>query len=127
MEKTAGSRLLILTSPTHRRGEVQVQRAACGVCAWDLATFQDGGYAPPGHEGVGYVTKVGRDVRDIAEGMRVTGSVLGFDGLKNCPAESVYTSFQNPIFRTNTGWLNPSHALSQDLTPHRCALPTPWQ
>ena len=40
-------------------GEVQVQRAACGVCAWDLATFRDGGYAPPGHEGVGYVTKVG--------------------------------------------------------------------
>ena len=27
-------------------GEVQVRHAACGVCAWDLATFRDGGYAP---------------------------------------------------------------------------------
>ena len=28
-------------------GEVQVQSAACGVCAWDLATFREGGAAPP--------------------------------------------------------------------------------
>ena len=29
-------------------GEVQVQSAACGICAWDLATYRDGGTAPPG-------------------------------------------------------------------------------
>ena len=71
-------------------GEVQVQHAACGVCAWDLATFRDGGYAPPGHEGVGYVTKVGSGVRDIEEGMRVASVALGFDGIKNCSTEDLY-------------------------------------
>ena len=71
-------------------GEVQVQHAACGVCAWDLATFRDGGYAPPGHEGVGYVTKVGSGVRDIEEGMRVASVALGFDGIKNCSTEDIY-------------------------------------
>ena len=78
-------------------GEVQVQRAACGVCAWDLATFRDGGYAPPGHEGVGYVTKVGRGVQGIEEGMCVTGTVLGFDGLKNCPADRIYVVPESDI------------------------------
>ena len=71
-------------------GEVQVQQAACGVCAWDLATFRDGGYAPAGHEGVGYVTKVGSGVRDIKEGMRVASVALGFDGIKNCSADNIY-------------------------------------
>ena len=71
-------------------GEVQVQHAACGVCAWDLATFRDGGYAPPGHEGVGYVTKVGSGVRDIEEGIRVASVALGFDGIKNCSTEDLY-------------------------------------
>ena len=71
-------------------GEVQVQSAACGVCAWDLATYRDGGTAPPGHEGVGYVTKVGRGVRDIEEGMRVTAAGLGFDGIKNCSTDRMY-------------------------------------
>ena len=78
-------------------GEVQVQRAACGVCAWDLATFRDGGYAPPGHEGVGYVTKVGRDVQGIEEGTRVTGTGLGFDGLKNCPTDRIYVLPESDI------------------------------
>ena len=71
-------------------GEVQVRHAACGVCAWDLATFRDGGYAPPGHEGVGYVTKVGSGVRDVKEGMRVASVELGFDGIKNCSTEDLY-------------------------------------
>jgi threonine dehydrogenase-like Zn-dependent dehydrogenase len=71
-------------------GEVQVQHAACGVCAWDLATFRDGGYAPPGHEGVGYVTKVGSGARGIEEGMRVASVELGFDGIKNCSTEDIY-------------------------------------
>ena len=78
-------------------GEVQVQRAACGVCAWDVATFRDGGSAPPGHEGVGYVTKVGRGVRGIEEGMRVTGAGLGFDGIKNCSADRTYVLPESDI------------------------------
>jgi threonine dehydrogenase-like Zn-dependent dehydrogenase len=78
-------------------GEAQVQHAACGVCAWDLATFRDGGTAPPGHEGVGYVTKVGRGVRDIEEGMRVTGQGLGFDGIKNCSADRMYVLPESDI------------------------------
>jgi threonine dehydrogenase-like Zn-dependent dehydrogenase len=78
-------------------GEVQVQSAACGICAWDLATFRDGGTAPPGHEGVGYVTKVGRGVRDIEEGMRVTGQGLGFDGIKNCSADRMYVLPESDI------------------------------
>lgn len=78
-------------------GEVQIQHAACGVCAWDLATFRNGGYAPPGHEGVGYVTKVGSGVRDIEEGMRVASVELGFDGIKNCPANDLYVLPESDI------------------------------
>ena len=77
--------------------EVQVRHAACGVCAWDLATFRDGGYAPPGHEGVGYVTKVGSDVRDIKEGMRVASVALGFDGIKNCSTDDLYVLPESDI------------------------------
>ena len=111
MEKTAGSKLLILMSLIHRRVKVQVQHAACGVCAWDLATFRDGGYAPPGHEGVGYVTKVGSGVRDIEEGMRVASVALGFDGIKNCSTEDLYIPSKNRILRTNTGLLSRFRAL----------------
>ena len=78
-------------------GEVQVQHAACGICAWDLATFRDGGYAPPGHEGVGYVTKVGSGIRDIEEGMRVASVALGFDGIKNCSTEDLYVLPESDI------------------------------
>ena len=78
-------------------GEVQVRHAACGVCAWDLATFRDGGYAPPGHEGVGYVTKVGSGVRHIEEGMRVASVALGFDGIKNCSTEDIYVLPESDI------------------------------
>lgn len=78
-------------------GEVQIQHAACGVCAWDLATFRAGGYAPPGHEGVGYVTKVGSSVPDIEEGMRVASVALGFDGIKNCSTEDLYVLPESDI------------------------------
>ena len=47
--------------------EVQVQGGACGICSWDIATAKLGNkmtpMAGPGHEGIGYVTKVGSDVR----------------------------------------------------------------
>ena len=78
-------------------GEVQIQHAACGICAWDLATYRDSGYAPPGHEGVGYVTKVGSGVRDIEEGMRVASVALGFDGIKNCSTEDLYVLPESDI------------------------------
>jgi threonine dehydrogenase-like Zn-dependent dehydrogenase len=44
--------------------------------------------APAGHEGIGYVTKVGRAVKDLKEGDRVAGG--GFATLRNLPAARVY-------------------------------------
>ncbi len=77
--ENGGVEIIDIDVSAPQAGEVQVQSAACGVCAWDLATFRDGGYAPPGHEGVGYVTKVGSGVPDIEAGMRVASVALGFD------------------------------------------------
>lgn len=95
--ENGGVEIINIDVPDPQAGEVQVQRAACGVCAWDLATFRYGGTAPPGHEGVGYVTKVGSGVQGIAEGMRVTGAALGFDGIKNCPADRMYVLPESDI------------------------------
>ena len=95
--ENGGVEIINIDVPDPQAGEVQVQRAACGVCAWDLATFRDGGYAPPGHEGVGYVTKVGSGVRDIEEGMRVASVALGFDGIKNCSTEDLYVLPESDI------------------------------
>jgi threonine dehydrogenase-like Zn-dependent dehydrogenase len=68
--------------------EVQVAGGACGICSWDLATAKLGNkmkpMAPPGHEGVGYVTKVGADVKGYQEGDRVAGG--GFAATKNIDA-----------------------------------------
>lgn len=73
-------------------GEVQVQGGACGICSWDIATARYGSQmapmAPPGHEGVGTVVKVGRGVAGIREGDRVAGG--GFASLRNLPAARVY-------------------------------------
>ena len=58
-------------------GEVQLQGGACGICSWDVATAKFGGemqpMAPPGHEGVGYVAKLGSGVIRFKEGDRVAG------------------------------------------------------
>ena len=81
--ENGGVQIIDIDVSDPQAGEVQVQHAACGVCAWDLATFRNGGYAPPGHEGVGYVTKVGSGVPDIEEGMRVASvekEATGGDG-----------------------------------------------
>ena len=88
--ENGGVQIIDIDVSDPQAGEVQVQHAACGICAWDLATFRNGGYAPPGHEGVGYVTKVGSGVRDIGEGARVASVALGFDGIKNCSTEDIY-------------------------------------
>ena len=73
-------------------GEVQVQGTACGICAWDLYTYRHGSNAPsaapPGHEGIGYVSKVGQGVTSLREGDRVAGG--GFATVRNERAEAVY-------------------------------------
>ena len=73
-------------------GEVQVEVAACGICSWDIQTFRAGGdspsAAPPGHEGVGYVSKLGPGVQGIEIGQRVVGG--GFARLRNTRARSLY-------------------------------------
>jgi threonine dehydrogenase-like Zn-dependent dehydrogenase len=73
-------------------GEIQVAGGACGICSWDIATAKYGSkmspMAPPGHEGVGYVAKVGAGVSGLKEGDRVAGG--GFATLRNLSAERVY-------------------------------------
>ncbi len=73
-------------------GEVQVEVAACGICSWDVATCRLGREferpAPPGHEGVGYVRRIGPGVDGFEVGDRVAGG--GFTELCNLPAGNVY-------------------------------------
>jgi threonine dehydrogenase-like Zn-dependent dehydrogenase len=80
-------------------GEVQVRAGACGICAWDVSTARYGSgmrpMAPPGHEGVGYVVKVGRDVADLKEGDRVAGG--GFATVRNLPVGRVYKLPPSPL------------------------------
>ncbi len=84
--------LLELDTPDPGEGEVQIQGGACGICSWDIATAKLGSKmkpkAPPGHEGVGYITKVGRNVRGFREGERVAGG--GFASVRNLAATQVY-------------------------------------
>jgi L-iditol 2-dehydrogenase len=72
--------------------QVQVQGGACGICSWDIVTAKLGSrmspMAPPGHEGIGYVTKVGRSVQGLKEGDRVAGG--GFATLRNLSASRLY-------------------------------------
>lgn len=79
--------------------EVQVQGGACGICSWDIATAKLGNrmtpMAPPGHEGVGYVVKVGRGVKGLKEGDRVAGG--GFATVRNLLAERVYQLPDSPL------------------------------
>lgn len=73
-------------------GEVQVETAACGICSWDLQTFRTGSdspfAAPPGHEGIGYVTKLGPGVDGLEVGQRVAGG--GFAQVHNAKASRLY-------------------------------------
>lgn len=63
--------------PEPGEGQIQVKMEACGVCHTDLhAAEGDWPVKPnppfiPGHEGVGYVSGVGRGVKDIKEGDKV--------------------------------------------------------
>lgn len=73
-------------------GEVQIEVAACGICAWDIQTFKAGAdapfAAPPGHEGVGYVAKLGPGVEGLEIGQQVVGG--GFARRRNAPAAQLY-------------------------------------
>ena len=72
--------------------EVQIEGGACGICSWDVVTAKLGNQmhpmAPPGHEGVGYVAKIGAGVTDFKEGDRVAGG--GFANVRNLSAQRVF-------------------------------------
>lgn len=78
--------------PDPGANEVQVTGGACGICSWDLVTAKLGDkmspMAPPGHEGVGYVSKIGAEVTGVKEGDRVAGG--GFATVRNLSAERLY-------------------------------------
>ncbi|MBI3828393.1 MAG: zinc-binding dehydrogenase [Planctomycetes bacterium] len=66
--------------------QIQLRKVACGICAWDLSTYKIGPEnnpyaAPPGHEGLGQVLKVGKDVKGFKEGDWVIGG--GFQEIQN--------------------------------------------
>ena len=86
-----------VTEPSE--GEVQVQSGACGICSWDIATAKYGKkmhpMAPPGHEGIGYVAKVGKGVTGFKEGDRIAGG--GFATLRNLPSQRVYKIPDSPL------------------------------
>jgi threonine dehydrogenase-like Zn-dependent dehydrogenase len=87
-----GLDLVEIDVPDPGPGEVQVRGSVCGICAWDLNTYRygtaAGNAAPPGHEGIGVVVKVGPLVQGWAEGDRVVGG--GFASLANLMASRLY-------------------------------------
>lgn len=78
--------------PDPGENEVQVEDGACGICSWDVATAKLGNQmhpmAPPGHEGVGYVAKIGAGVTGFKEGDRVAGG--GFANVRNLSSQRVF-------------------------------------
>jgi threonine dehydrogenase-like Zn-dependent dehydrogenase len=90
--KDGGIRLVERDIPEPGPGEVQVEGGICGICSWDIAMVKGKGAfpvpAPPGHEAVGYVRRIGPGVTGFREGDRVTGG--GFAALRNIPAAGAY-------------------------------------
>ncbi|MCW8129405.1 MAG: zinc-binding dehydrogenase [Planctomycetota bacterium] len=84
-------------------GQLQVRKVACGICAWDLSTYkigpEDNPYAaPPGHEGLGRVVKVGKEVTGYKEGDWVAGG--GFQEVQNVPSKDAVRipyAVENPL------------------------------
>ena len=78
--------------PDPGENEVQVEGGACGICSWDVVTAKLGNQmhpmAPAGHEGVGYVAKIGAGVTGFKEGDRVAGG--GFANIRNLSAQRVF-------------------------------------
>ena len=63
-------------TPDPGPGEVLVRVSACGVCASELRPWAEAPFPLPhrfGHEPVGVVAALGRDVTALREGDRVTG------------------------------------------------------
>lgn len=87
-----GLEIIEIDVPDPRPGEVQVKAAACGICKWDTSTYKNGFEAPfptpGGHEGVGYINKVGPGVKGLKEGDRVANG--SFAGYTNVPADRIY-------------------------------------
>jgi threonine dehydrogenase-like Zn-dependent dehydrogenase len=86
-----GAEIVSLDVDEPGSGQVQVEGTHCGICSWDIQTFKTGSEgpfaAPPGHEGVGHVTKLGPGVTGVEVGARVAGG--GFAGLRNVGAGSL--------------------------------------
>ena len=84
--------LIDVDVPDPGRGEIQLTGGVCGICSWDIATCKLGDkmvpMAPPGHEGMGYVTKVGPGVAGYAEGDRVAAG--GFATVRNVSVDRAY-------------------------------------
>jgi 2-desacetyl-2-hydroxyethyl bacteriochlorophyllide A dehydrogenase len=79
-----------LPDPTPSQSGVVVRVTACGVCATDVNMWRGAnteGKFPfiPGHEWVGEIVDVGRDVANLAVGDRVVGEVaVGCGACRNC-------------------------------------------
>jgi alcohol dehydrogenase, propanol-preferring len=101
-------RLEDIPAPAPVPGELLIRVGACGVCRTDLHVI-DGDLAKPvlplvpGHQIVGRVEEVGRDVTGFAPGDRVGVPWLGgscggcrfcADGRENLCADAVYTGYQ---------------------------------
>ena len=84
--------LVELAVPDPGPDEIQLAGGACGICSWDVVTAKLGSkmvpMAPPGHEGVGYVTKVGSGVTGFKEGDRVAAG--GFAQRRNVSTARAY-------------------------------------
>ncbi len=87
-----GLEIVELDVPDPGPGEVQVKAAACGICKWDIGTYKTGAAdrwaAPAGHEGLGYIHKVGPGVDGLKEGARVANG--SFAGYMNIPANGIH-------------------------------------
>ncbi|MCL6442637.1 MAG: alcohol dehydrogenase catalytic domain-containing protein [Alicyclobacillus sp.] len=69
------SRVVEIAEPRIGRNEVLIKVKACGVCASELHTWQQGPKEPCilGHEPIGVIEETGDDVVGFAKGDRVTG------------------------------------------------------
>ena len=98
-EKDGSIQLIEVDVPEPGIGEIQLEGGACGICSWDIATCRLGDKmhpkAPPGHEGVGYVAKVGPGVTGFEKGDRVAGG--GFATVRNIPAGRAYKIPESPL------------------------------